>query len=141
MSSLRWRQLDQIVAGGLQLSGEERLSFVTRACGGDESLRTDILPLLAAADESGEFMARPALDRLAEAIGQHGWSVRTGQKLGAYTIDRLLGAGGAGEVWRARDERLGRNVAVKFMLPHFSDDSERMRRFADEARAAGALNH
>ena len=55
--------------------------------------------------------------------------------------ETCLAAGGAGEVWRARDERLGREVAIKILLPHFASDAERLRRFADEARTAGALNH
>ena len=59
----------------------------------------------------------------------------------AYTIVQLLGSGGAGEVWRARDERLGRDVAIKVLLPHFATDGDRLRRFAEESRTAGALNH
>jgi serine/threonine protein kinase len=141
MSTPRWQQLDQIFADAQQLSRDERIEFVSRACGADEGLRVDILSLLTAADESSEFMARPALDQLAEAIGHDELKVRTGERIGAYTVDRLLGAGGAGVVWRARDERLGRHVAIKFMSPHFSNDAERVRRFLDEARAAGALNH
>jgi serine/threonine protein kinase len=86
-------------------------------------------------------MAKTALERLAESVAADGWSLQPGERIGVYTILRRLGAGGAGEVWRARDERLGRDVAIKVLLPHFSSDPERLRRFADEARAAGALNH
>ena len=86
-------------------------------------------------------MAKPALDQLAQSVASDGWSLHPGERIGAYTILRLLGAGGTGEVWRARDERLRRDVAIKILLPHFASDPERLRRFADEARTASALNH
>ena len=114
---------------------------MSRECGNDEALRGEALCLLSAEDAAGDFLARPALDRLAQSVAADGWNLQPGERLGAYTILRLLGAGGAGEVWRARDERLGRDVAIKVLLPHFSGDAERLRRFADEARTAGALNH
>src|SRR5215471_11460169 len=64
-----------------------------------------------------------------------------GSKLGPYEIVSLLGAGGMGEVYRARDPRLGRDVAIKVLPSSFSDNSDRLRRFAQEAKAAGILNH
>src|ERR1700735_1202945 len=64
-----------------------------------------------------------------------------GTKLGPYEIVAPLGAGGMGEVYRARDTRLGRDVAVKVLPASFAKDAERLRRFEQEARAAGALNH
>src|SRR5579864_7110502 len=64
-----------------------------------------------------------------------------GVKLGPYEIVAPIGAGGMGEVYRARDARLGRDVAVKVLPAAFAADSERMRRFEQEARAAGMLNH
>src|ERR1700732_4171151 len=64
-----------------------------------------------------------------------------GTKLGPYEIVAPLGAGGMGEGYRARDTRLGRDVAVKVLPASFAKDAERLRRFEQEARAAGALNH
>jgi eukaryotic-like serine/threonine-protein kinase len=141
MSTERWQRLEGIFAEARQLSVEAQTEFVARACGADETLRREALSLLAADNAPGEFMAKPALDRLAQSVASDGWSLQPGERIGAYTILRLLGAGGAGEVWRARDERLGREVAIKILLPHFSSDAERLRRFAEEARTAGALNH
>ena len=86
-------------------------------------------------------MTQPALDRLANTMAGDGWSLRPGERVGAYTVRELVGAGGAGEVWRATDERLGRDVAIKALLPHLSGDPDRIRRFTEEARTAGALNH
>src|SRR5215468_9153609 len=64
-----------------------------------------------------------------------------GSKLGPYEILAPLGAGGMGEVWKARDPRLGREVAIKVLPASFAGDSDRLRRFEQEARAAGVLNH
>src|SRR6476469_6910107 len=64
-----------------------------------------------------------------------------GTRLGPYEILAPIGAGGMGEVYRARDERLGRDVAIKVLPASFSTDPDRLRRFEQEARAAGLLNH
>jgi serine/threonine protein kinase len=68
-------------------------------------------------------------------------ALASGTKLGPYEITAPLGAGGMGEVYRARDNRLGREVAIKVLPPGFSQDGDRLRRFEQEARAAGILNH
>src|SRR5262245_62422074 len=67
--------------------------------------------------------------------------IKPGTRLGAYEIVALLGAGGMGEVYRARDAALGRDVAIKVLPALFSQDEERLRRFVQEAQAAAALNH
>jgi len=141
MATPRWQQLDQIFNDARQLPIDKRTGFVTNACGADDGLRAEALSLLAAENESGEFMSKPAIERLAQEMGQASWRLQPGERIGPYTVELLLGTGGAGEVWQARDDRLGRNVAIKVLLPHVSTDSERVRRFLDEARAAGALNH
>ena len=64
-----------------------------------------------------------------------------GASLGPYEVLGVLGSGGMGEVYRARDTRLGREVALKVLPPSVAGDSDRLRRFEQEARAAGALNH
>ena len=64
-----------------------------------------------------------------------------GTRLGPYEILALVGAGGMGEVYRAKDPRLGRDVAIKVLPASFSQDADRLRRFEQEARAAGVLNH
>lgn len=67
--------------------------------------------------------------------------LKTGDCLGSYEIAASIGAGGMGEVYRARDTRLGRDVAIKILPEAFARDEDRMRRFAQEARAVAALNH
>ena len=141
MSTERWQRLEAIFADARQCPIDTRADRVGRACAGDETLRNEVLRLLEADDVSEEFLAAPALDQLARTVAREGWSLRAGDRIGAYTILRRLGSGGAGEVWRASDERLSRDVAIKILLPHFSSDSDRLRGIADEARTAGALNH
>src|SRR5229473_3771268 len=68
-------------------------------------------------------------------------ALAAGTKLGPYAIVASLGAGGMGEVYRARDPRLGRDVAIKVLPTYFLRNPDRLRRFEQEARAAGALNH
>ena len=68
-------------------------------------------------------------------------TLNSGTKLGPYDIESLLGAGGMGEVYRARDARLNRMVAIKVLPKSFSADADRLQRFTQEARAAAALNH
>jgi eukaryotic-like serine/threonine-protein kinase len=65
----------------------------------------------------------------------------SGSRLGPYEITGTLGAGGMGEMYRARDSRLGRDVAIKVLPPEFSTEPERLQRFEQEARSAAALNH
>src|SRR3954452_7602512 len=72
---------------------------------------------------------------------RHSMALTPGSQIGPYEILSPIGAGGMGEVYRARDPRLGRDVAVKVLPASFSADPDRLRRFEVEARAAAALNH
>ncbi|HEY7190065.1 MAG TPA: serine/threonine-protein kinase, partial [Vicinamibacterales bacterium] len=141
MSTERFHRLEGLFADALAQPADRRAGFLARTCGDDVSLQDEVLSLVTASEHSGEFLLTPAFDVLARRIAKDGLSLRRGDRLGAYVIDQLLGSGGMGEVWRARDERLGRDVAIKVLLPYFSNDAERVRRFLQEARAASALNH
>src|SRR5688572_18728871 len=139
--STHWQELDRIFTEARQMPEAEQADFVARACGSNAALRADAQSLLSAGSATGNFMEAPALERLSQLFAGDGLNLKSGMRVGAYTIVRQLGFGGAGEVWRARDERLGRDVAIKVLLPHLSTDTEKLRRFAEEARAAGTLNH
>src|SRR5207237_2243552 len=74
-------------------------------------------------------------------LALHMMTIANGTKLGRYEIRSQIGAGGMGEVYRARDEKLSRDVAIKVLPTSLSQDQDRLRRFEQEAQAAGALNH
>jgi Tol biopolymer transport system component/tRNA A-37 threonylcarbamoyl transferase component Bud32 len=141
VSTEAWQRAERVFAKARAVPAEARSAVVDRECGADHALRREVLALLDAEADAGSFMERPALDTLAASVASEGWRLQPGERIGAYTVVRLLGAGGAGEVWRARDDRLARDVAIKVLLPHYSSDRERLLRFAEEARTAGALNH
>lgn len=140
MSAERWQEIERIFfkARGAPRAGWPEL--LARACGDDLGLRSEVLALLTADDASGEFLAGAAIDRLAHTFEPDAPALEPGMRIGAYVVLELLGTGGSGEVWRARDERLNRDVAIKTLLPHLAADKERLRGFTEEARTAGTLN-
>lgn len=139
--STHWEALDRIFREAQLVPAHEQAVFVERACGGDELLRSDVVSLLSAGSSSGSFMEKSALDVLAKKFAADGSNLEPGRRIGVYTIQRKLGSGGAGEVWQAIDDRLGRNVAIKVLLPHWTTDKSSLHRFTDEARTVGTLNH
>ncbi|MEO5896446.1 MAG: protein kinase [Vicinamibacterales bacterium] len=141
MPTDRWNRLEQLFLEAVEQPAAMRAEFLAGACGSDTAMRDEVVSLLSAVELSGAFLFTPALDVFARQISREGWSVQPGDRIASYIVERRLGAGGMGEVWQARDERLGRDVAIKLLLPHPSDVAERVRAFQREARAAGALNH
>src|SRR5262249_39816015 len=107
MDEHRWRQIEELYHDALGRAPEARRAFIEGACRGDRDLQSELESLLAHAEESGEFLETPALATSAE--------LTPGDSLGPYQILALLGAGGMGKVYRARDARLGRTVAVKIL--------------------------
>src|SRR5688572_24629330 len=116
---------------------DRRSAFLTEACSGDGALRTEVEALLLAHENAGDFLQNPVLNSM-EPVNLH---LPSGTRLGLYEVSALIGAGGMGEVYRARDTRLGRDVAIKVLPAAYSADAERLRRFEQEARAASVLNH
>jgi eukaryotic-like serine/threonine-protein kinase len=141
MPSERWRQIEQLFGDAVALRADQRTAFLASVPAVDDALRADVASLLGAGDRSGPFLSSPAIEVFAEEISREGWTVQAGDRIGCYTVQRRLGAGGMGEVWRAHDERLGRDVAIKLLLPHPARDARGVGALQDEARAASALNH
>src|SRR2546422_9589443 len=104
-------------------------------------LRHEVESLLAYATDAEKFLAAPAIAAAGFSPSGHMTTPRVGQRFGPYEIGSLLGAGGMGEVYRARDTKLARDVAIK-ILPHaFTADADRRARFEREARLLASLNH
>jgi serine/threonine protein kinase len=140
MRAERWREVKEIFQGALECAPNERFAFLSNACGGDEELRHEVESLIAAHQKDGSFIDSPAYPAAAEML-RIDTELKAGQDLGPYRILSALDKGGMGEVYRARDMRLGRDVAIKVLPATLSADPDRIGRFQQEACAAGALNH
>ncbi|HEX7958074.1 MAG TPA: serine/threonine-protein kinase, partial [Pyrinomonadaceae bacterium] len=140
MDTARWQQIDRILDGALEREPEERAAYVAAACGDDAEMRREVESLLAAHGLSKDFIEEPALDLAARLYAEGGALVRE-QKVGRYEVESLIGRGGMGEVYLARDTELRRPVALKVVSAEAGGTSEALRRFEQEALAASALNH
>ncbi|SRR6266568_8658009 len=150
MNPERWEQIERLYHAALEREPEARAAFLDEACAGDEELRGEVVGLLAYDDKAASFIDAPALEVVAKALAgdlpaeEQAKSLVTppaARRIGAYQLLAPLGKGGMGEVHLAFDSRLGRKVAVKLLPAEFTTDPGRVRRFAQEARAASALNH
>ena len=141
MNPDRLRQISRLYHAALLRAVPDRSPFVREACGDDESLRSEVESLLAQADSALDFLKTPAVDLAASLVTDVPYVSLIGRQLGGYHVLALLGAGGMGEVYRARDPRLGREVAIKILPASFVNDADRLRRFNQEVRAAAAINH
>ena len=136
----RRRQIEELCDAALDRDPRERSAFLAAQCGEDVALRREVERLLAHAPAAEGFLSESIAEVAASVLDDRAGSL-LGEQLGAYHIVALLGAGGMGEVYRGRDTRLGRDVAVKVLHERFAADPDGVRRFAAEARAAGQLNH
>src|SRR5215470_3267436 len=146
MKPERWRQIEQLYHTALDREPDERAAFLAETCIDDSGLRREVEELLRYDGAAGSFIEGNALSVEArriepEELSQTAPQLLPGQGIGAYRILALLGRGGMGVVYRARDERLRRDVAIKVLPASFANDADRLRRFEQEARATSALNH
>ncbi len=141
MTPERYQRIKEVFHSALERTADERTAFLADACGGDTALLTKVEALIAAAEQPGDFMDAPAYEVAAEMLVGEATGSLEGQRIGHYQIMALLGSGGMGEVYLAKDTRLGRKVALKLLPDYLTDDESRVRRFKQEARAASALNH
>jgi eukaryotic-like serine/threonine-protein kinase len=141
MPSERDTRVEQICHDALERNGAAQRAFLDEACAGDSALRRDVESLLAHAGRADEFLRQPALDVAAQHAAVPHQALASGQSIGSFTIVGPLGVGGMGEVYRARDPKLGRDVAIKVLSAMFTVDADRLARFEREARTLAALNH
>src|SRR5262249_6216341 len=137
----RWQQIEKLYHSALKLDESQRKAFLDEACSGDGELRREVESLLSCQPSAEQFIEAPALEVTAKVMAQNRPQSLIGQQIGSYEILSLLGTGGMGEVYQARDSRLKRTVAIKVLAQDKLSDPERKRRFIQEARTASALNH
>src|SRR3989475_1587630 len=140
-SQQSWQQVTDLFEQALERPREERAEFLKSACAGVLDLLREVESLLAQHDAESGFLESPAVAAVADQIAEDAEHLPIGKQVGHYRIEALLGRGGMGEVYRARDTKLGREVAIKVLPAAFSADADRLHRFQQEACAAGALNH
>ena len=139
METPRRELISRLYHAALERRPAERSAFLKEACAGDTALQEELDSLLRHGPAASRFLEIPAAQIVAHAHEPDPDMV--GRQLGPYKISALLGAGGMGEVYRARDTKLGRDVAIKILPADFTADPERRARFAREARLLATLNH
>ena len=133
MTPERWQEVKKALAGALERTPAERRAYLDQACA-DDSLRREVESLIAAHEQGdSSFMERP--------VAGNNEALKPGTKLGPYEILSRLGAGGMGVVYRARDARLERDVAIKVLPLGLLADKATRKRFRKEALALAKLNH
>ena len=135
-----WRKLEDVFHAALGCAPEARATFLDRACSGDTDLRRQVELLLAKEAQAGSFLEVPAIENMPVTLTAAGSSL-LGRQFGPYHIVSPLGAGGMGEVYRAHDSKLDRDIAIKTLPHEFARDPERLSRLRREARTLASLNH
>src|SRR6266581_9085943 len=120
MDADRRRQTSQLYHAALLRAVPDRAAFVREACGDDEVLQREVESLLALDGSAQNFLNAPAAVAGARLMADVHHVSLIGRQLGAYRVDSLLGAGGMGEVYRARDTKLGRDIAMKVLPSVFA---------------------
>ena len=135
MTADNWQRAKDIFNAALDLDVGKRQNYLSVACDGDAELRRVVEDLLSSYES--KFLEAPA----AFADKETGARLPAGTMLGRYEIVRMLGSGGMGEVYLAKDGQLGRKVAIKVLNERYETDGSNVERFIQEAKAASALNH
>ena len=136
-----WDRVRELFQAAVEQPEETRDAFLSAECNGDEALRREVSSLLAAHAAAGGFLETPAVQIEDHAPAAPVWALQPGARIGNFEVIAPLGAGGMGEVYRARDAQLGRDVAMKLLPPTFAADPQRVARFERESRILASLKH
>lgn len=140
MNPERWKEIERLYQASIDLPADERTRFLADVCA-DGEIRQQVASLLAHRDRGLSFIDRPALDVAADMITPTHAGALVGQTIGPYQVTSLIGAGGMGVVYRARDSRLDRDVALKVLPAGFGNESDLLARIEQEAKLLASLNH
>src|SRR5919198_6271726 len=141
MEPERWQRIIGLFNEAITRGPKERGAFLDEGCVGDIDLRKQVDRLVKSHEKSGAFLESPAFEAAPELLVHERASALVGELIGHYRVESLIGIGGMGEVYLARDERLGRKVALKLLPERLTADETQLSRFEHEARTASALNH
>ena len=141
MKPERWKQVNDLFQSAVERAPEERAAFLDESCHGDEGMRREVESLLTSHERAENFIEVPAFEVAPELVTNDSADALVGKLIGHYRIESLIGIGGMGEVYLARDERLGRKAALKFLPIASQRTRAQLSRFKNEARTASALNH
>lgn len=134
-----WHRAEELFHAALERPADARQAFLDEACGEDAELRRQVGTLISQDGQAGSlFETSPLADVAAKSRTRESL---VGRQHGQYRILSVLGAGGMGEVYRAHDSKLGRDVAIKVLPETSENDAGRMARFEQEARVLASLNH
>ncbi|HQU91711.1 MAG TPA: protein kinase [Pyrinomonadaceae bacterium] len=136
--STEWRKVTDLFTAALEVRPEARSDFLADACDGDPELLTEVESLLRSHTDSADFLKDSAVMEVADRVIADGTLEKGSSIAGQYEIESLIGSGGMGDVYLARDTRLNRKVAIK-LLPFASADN--LDRVLNEAQIVSALNH
>jgi serine/threonine protein kinase len=148
-SPANWDRVKQVFQAALDRPKDERTRYLHESCEDDPALLREVESLLLAHERANDFAERPPIEGFVAGLSPVQASddamadreLRPSLRLGPYQIVERIGRGGMGEVYRARDTRLGRSVAIKVMPVHVAMDANLKHRFEREARTLAALSH
>ena len=141
MKAERWQRINDLFQSAAERAPEERAAFLDQACDGDTGLCREVESLIASYERAEHFIEAPAFEVSPELLTNDKTGALVGELIGHYRVESLIGGGGMGEVYLALDLRSKRKAVIKLLPARFTVDTERIRRFQQEAQTVIALDH